>query len=52
MVFHGDVFDASIQHAKWIAKLGGWGYDLLIYFNRMINRVLTATGKRKIFSFP
>lgn len=45
--FHGDVFDASIQHAKWIAKLGGWGYDLLIYFNRMINRVLTATGREK-----
>ena len=25
--FHGDVFDASIQHTKWIAKMGGWGYD-------------------------
>ncbi len=34
--FHGDVFDASVQHAKWIAKLGGWGYDLLILFNRFL----------------
>ena len=23
--FHGDIFDASIHNAKWIAKLGGWG---------------------------
>jgi UDP-2,3-diacylglucosamine pyrophosphatase LpxH len=22
-IFHGDVFDASVQHSKWIAKLGG-----------------------------
>jgi UDP-2,3-diacylglucosamine pyrophosphatase LpxH len=35
--FHGDVFDASITHAKWLAKLGGWGYDLLILINRLIN---------------
>jgi UDP-2,3-diacylglucosamine pyrophosphatase LpxH len=26
-IFHGDVFDASVQHSKWIAKLGGKGYD-------------------------
>jgi hypothetical protein len=30
MDFHGDVFDASVNHAKWIAKLGGLGYDYLI----------------------
>ncbi len=45
--FHGDVFDASIQHTKWIAKLGGWGYDLLILFNRFINNVLQSFGKEK-----
>lgn len=45
--FHGDVFDASIQHTKWIAKLGGWGYDFLILFNRFINTVLEALGKEK-----
>lgn len=27
-IFHGDVFDASITNAKWLAKLGGWSYDL------------------------
>ncbi len=45
--FHGDVFDASIQHAKWLAKLGGWGYDLLILFNRLVNLVLTKMGREK-----
>lgn len=45
--FHGDVFDASVQHAKWLAKLGGWGYDLLILFNRLINFVLFKLGKEK-----
>ena len=24
-IFHGDIFDASIQQAKWLAKMGGWG---------------------------
>ncbi len=45
--FHGDVFDASIQHAKWIAKLGGWGYDLLILFNRALNHCLAKLGREK-----
>ncbi|RDK83521.1 UDP-2,3-diacylglucosamine diphosphatase [Marinirhabdus gelatinilytica] len=45
--FHGDVFDASIQHTKWIAKLGGWGYDMLIRFNRLVNVVLQSLGKEK-----
>ncbi len=45
--FHGDVFDASIQHAKWIAKLGGWGYDFLILINQVINWGLIKMGKEK-----
>ncbi|MNJ95041.1 UDP-2,3-diacylglucosamine hydrolase [compost metagenome] len=43
--FHGDVFDSSVQHAKWIAKLGGLGYDYLILLNRLINWVLMKMGK-------
>jgi hypothetical protein len=27
----GDFFDASVNHAKWIAKLGGLGYDYLSF---------------------
>ncbi|GHC50220.1 UDP-2,3-diacylglucosamine diphosphatase [Ulvibacter litoralis] len=48
--FHGDVFDASVQHAKWIAKLGGWGYDLLILVNRLVNLCLVKL-KREKYSF-
>jgi UDP-2,3-diacylglucosamine pyrophosphatase LpxH len=44
-IFHGDVFDASVQHSKWIAKLGGWGYDLLILLNRSVNWCLAKMGK-------
>ena len=29
-IFHGDVFDVTMQHSKWLAKLGAVGYDTLI----------------------
>ena len=45
--FHGDVFDISIQQAKWLAKLGGYGYDLLILLNRFVNWILTRFGREK-----
>ncbi|WP_158978406.1 UDP-2,3-diacylglucosamine diphosphatase [Cellulophaga sp. L1A9] len=45
--FHGDVFDASIQNAKWLAKLGGYGYDFLILINRCMNWCLTKMGREK-----
>ncbi|MFN7015280.1 MAG: UDP-2,3-diacylglucosamine diphosphatase, partial [Bacteroidia bacterium] len=37
--FHGDVFDVTMQHSKWLAKLGGLGYDLLIVLNRAANYI-------------
>lgn len=43
--FHGDVFDSSVQHAKWIAKLGGIGYDYLILLNRLVNWFLVKMGR-------
>lgn len=49
-IFHGDVFDASVQHSKWIAKLGGWGYDFLIRLNTISNWVLMKMGREK-YSF-
>ena len=45
LIFHGDVFDASITQAKWLAKLGGWGYDILILINRFINWILARFNK-------
>lgn len=48
--FHGDVFDASIHSAKWLAKLGGWSYDFLILINNFTNWCLEMMGKER-FSF-
>ena len=45
--FHGDVFDLSIQNAKWLARLGGYGYDSLILMNRCVNWYLEKMGKEK-----
>ncbi len=49
-VFHGDVFDSSVQHSKWIAKLGGIGYDYLIRLNNVTNWFLMKLGREK-YSF-
>lgn len=49
-IFHGDVFDSSIHHSKWIAKLGGIGYDYLIMLNNVSNWFLQKMGKEK-YSF-
>jgi UDP-2,3-diacylglucosamine pyrophosphatase LpxH len=39
------VFDVSVQHSKWIAKMGGLGYDYLILANRFVNWLLKKIGK-------
>lgn len=36
-IFHGDVFDVTMEHSKWLAKLGAIGYDSLILLNRFVN---------------
>ncbi len=50
-IFHGDVFDASVQHSKWIAKLGGFGYDYLILVNRFVNWCLKKIRQRMLIHF-
>lgn len=46
--FHGDVFDVTMRHSKWLAKIGGAGYDLLILINRVVNLMLQKMGREKI----
>ena len=46
-IFHGDIFDITMKHSKWIAKIGSQGYDLLILLNRLINRISMKLGKGK-----
>jgi UDP-2,3-diacylglucosamine pyrophosphatase LpxH len=48
-IFHGDVFDNTTKgSAKFIAKLGGHGYDWLILMNRFINWCLKKIGRPKL----
>jgi UDP-2,3-diacylglucosamine pyrophosphatase LpxH len=47
-VFHGDVFDVTMQYSKWLAKLGAIGYDTLILINTMVNWCLMKLGREKI----
>lgn len=47
-VFHGDVFDVTMQHSKWLARLGAIGYDTLILINRMFNHLSHSMGKGKL----
>jgi UDP-2,3-diacylglucosamine pyrophosphatase LpxH len=47
-VFHGDVFDVTMKHSRWVAKLGATGYDMLIHINTFMNWVLSKVGREKI----
>ena len=46
--FHGDVFDVTMQHSKWLAKLGGKGYDVLILINTLMNWISSKLGYGKL----
>jgi len=45
-IFHGDVFDVTMQHSKWLAKLGAVGYDTLILINRVANFISEKIFRR------
>jgi UDP-2,3-diacylglucosamine pyrophosphatase LpxH len=47
-IFHGDVFDITMKHSKWVAKIGSHGYDLLILLNRAINKISEKLGRGKL----
>ena len=49
-MFHGDVFDFSIQTA-WITKLAGFLYDYMIIFNSWINKKIMRPLGRKRLNF-
>lgn len=45
-IFHGDVFDVTMQHSKWLAKLGAIGYDSLIIINSFVNFISEKIFRR------
>jgi UDP-2,3-diacylglucosamine pyrophosphatase LpxH len=46
--FHGDVFDASVMQTPWLAKIGGYSYDRLVRFNKVVNRLMKFLGKEPV----
>ena len=44
--FHGDVFDITMQHSKWLAKMGAVGYDTLIHINGVANFISEKIFKK------
>lgn len=50
IVIHGDEMDSITMNHKWIAKLGGDGYDALIWLNPYINNIRKLLGYRPHFS--
>jgi UDP-2,3-diacylglucosamine pyrophosphatase LpxH len=46
--FHGVVFDVTMQHSRWLAKLGAIGYDFLILVNRLANHISQKLGKGRM----
>ncbi|WP_428025279.1 UDP-2,3-diacylglucosamine diphosphatase [Arcobacter sp.] len=38
-ITHGDFFDSITMTKKWLAILGDYGYDFLLYINHILNRI-------------
>ncbi|MGZ5034494.1 MAG: UDP-2,3-diacylglucosamine diphosphatase [Usitatibacter sp.] len=44
LVIHGDLFDAVVQGAKWLAHVGDWSYMLTLKLNRWFNHWRARLG--------
>lgn len=38
-ITHGDFFDSITMTKKWLAILGDYGYDFLLYINHILNKI-------------
>ncbi len=47
-IFHGDVFDVTMKHSKWLARLGAVGYDMLIIINAIVNFISEKIGRGRV----
>lgn len=47
-IFHGDVFDITMKNSRWLSKLGGTGYELLILINKAANFISQKLGRGRI----
>jgi len=37
LVLHGDAYDGVVRHARWLAVLGDWAYNLMLAINYWFN---------------
>lgn len=44
LVLHGDEFDCVVMNNKWLAHLGSWGYDMLLWLNHWFNLARRKLG--------
>jgi UDP-2,3-diacylglucosamine pyrophosphatase LpxH len=44
LVIHGDQFDVVVRHARWLAYLGDWAYEVALSVNTVLNRVRRMLG--------
>ena len=44
LIIHGDQYDIVVRHAKWLAYLGDWAYELAIELNTHFNRLRHSLG--------
>ena len=44
LVLHGDQFDIVVTHARWLALLGDWAYEVALFSNYWFNRARRALG--------
>ncbi len=49
-ITHGDFFDSITMTKKWLAILGDYGYDLLLYLNAGLNFIRQKLGIKKYWS--
>lgn len=44
-IFHGDIFDFTMQHSRWLTRIGAVGYNILIVVNRLVNMISEFVGE-------
>lgn len=44
LVTHGDQFDIVVNHARWLALLGDWAYEVALFSNVWFNKARRALG--------
>jgi len=46
MMVHGDKYDALVTNEKWIAQIGGAGYEIVLQVDRISKRIRKTLGLR------